>query len=58
MFNDYKSKYDEFDKAIKKSRATFKKYEEEIKNMNKRIQQLEKQKKDVAKEQSKKGNNV
>ena len=27
VFNDYKSKYDEFDKAIKKSRDTFKKYE-------------------------------
>ena len=34
---DYKKKYEEFSKAMKKSKDTFKMYEGEIKNMNSRI---------------------
>ena len=34
VLNDYKKKYDEFSKAMKKSKDTFKMYETEIKNMN------------------------
>ena len=37
---DYKKKHDEFSKAMKKSRETFKIYEGEIKNMNQRAQEL------------------
>lgn len=37
---DYKKKHDEFSKAMKKSRETFKVYEGEIKNMNQRAQEL------------------
>lgn len=37
---DYKKKYDEFSKAMKKSRDTFKVYEGEIKNMNQRVLDL------------------
>lgn len=37
MLNDYKIKYDDFDSAMKKSRKTYKRYEEEIRNLNKRI---------------------
>lgn len=47
VFNDYKSKHDEFAKAMKKSKETFKMYEGEIKNMNVRIQDLQKLKKDL-----------
>jgi hypothetical protein len=34
VFNDYKKKYDEFSKAMKKSKDTFKMYENEVKSMN------------------------
>ena len=37
VFNDYKKKYDEFSKAMKKSRDTFKMYETEVKSMNNKI---------------------
>lgn len=37
---DYKKKHDEFAKAMKKSRDTFKVYEGEIKNMNSRANDL------------------
>lgn len=37
---DYKKKYDEFAKAMKKSRETFKVYEGEIKSMNQRANDL------------------
>jgi hypothetical protein len=40
VYNDYKVKHDEFAKAMKKSKETFKMYEGEIKNMNVRIQDL------------------
>lgn len=53
VFNDYKAKYDEFDKALKKSRETFKRYETEIKNMNKRIQVLEQEKKQLSSDKKK-----
>jgi len=42
LLADYKGKYDDFEKSMKKSRDTFKKYEAEIKIMNKRITELEK----------------
>lgn len=44
---DYKGKYEEFSKAMKKSRETFKVYEGEIKNMNQRAQQLSQNKKQL-----------
>jgi hypothetical protein len=47
VLSDYRSKYDEFDKAMKKSRETFKKFEHEIKNYNKHITLLEKQKNEL-----------
>ena len=47
VFNDYKKKHDEFSKAMKKSKDTFKVYEQEIKNMNARIQDLLKTKKTI-----------
>ena len=37
---DYRKKHDEFAKAMKKSRDTFKVYEGEIKNMNSRANDL------------------
>ena len=37
---DYKKKHDEFSKAMKKSRETFKVYEGEIKNLNHRASEL------------------
>lgn len=32
MLNDYKIKFDDFNNAMKKSRKTYKRYEEEIRN--------------------------
>ena len=49
VLNDYKKKYEEFSKAMKKSKETFKMYENEIKNMNNRIQELQKTKKTLTK---------
>jgi uncharacterized coiled-coil DUF342 family protein len=46
VLNDYKGKYTEFDKAMKKSRETFKNYDKEIKNMDKKVNQLESIKKE------------
>jgi phage-related tail protein len=37
VLSDYKKKYDEFSKAMKKSKDTFKLYEQEIKTMNNKI---------------------
>lgn len=37
VHNDYKKKHEEFAKAMKKSKETFKVYEGEVKNMNSRI---------------------
>jgi len=37
---DYKKKHDEFSKAMKKSKDTFRVYEAEIKNMNHRVLEL------------------
>ena len=42
---DYRKKHDEFSKAMKKSRETFKVYEGEVKNMNQRVQDLQQIKK-------------
>ena len=47
MHNDYKKKHEEFAKAMKKSKDTFKVYEGEIKNMNVRISELQKEKKRI-----------
>lgn len=47
VLNEYKSKYDEFAKAMKKSKDTFKMYEQEIKNMNQKVLELQKMKKDL-----------
>jgi hypothetical protein len=41
---DYKRKHDEFAKAMKKSRETFKVYEGEVKNMNYRVNELQEMK--------------
>ena len=38
---DYKQKYDEFSKAMKKSRDTFRMYEGEVKNLNSRVNELQ-----------------
>ena len=40
VLEDYRKKHEEFAKAMKKSRDTFKVYETEIKNMNQRAQEL------------------
>ena len=42
---DYKKKHDEFSKAMKKSKDTFRVYEAEIKNMNHRVLELQQIKK-------------
>ncbi len=42
---DYKKKHDEFAKAMKKSKETFRVYEGEVKNMNQRVQDLQQLKK-------------
>ena len=47
VFVDYKDKYDSFVRALKKSRISFQAYEGEIKNLNVRINDLQKLKKDV-----------
>ena len=44
---DYRKKYEEFNKAMKKSRETFKTYEGEIKNLNFRANELAALKKKV-----------
>jgi hypothetical protein len=49
VLNDYKKKYEEFSKAMKKSKDTFKMYESEIKNMNSRVIELQKTKKELTK---------
>lgn len=38
---DYKKKHEEFTKAMKKSKETFRVYENEVKNMNQRVQDLQ-----------------
>ena len=45
VLTDYKKKHDEFSRAMKKSRETFKVYEGEVKNMNQRMQDLQQLKK-------------
>lgn len=45
VLGEYKKKHDEFSKAMKKSRETFKVYEGEIKNMNQRALELTQMKK-------------
>jgi phage host-nuclease inhibitor protein Gam len=45
VLGDYKRKHDEFAKAMKKSRDTFKVYEGEIKNLNSKILDLDNMKK-------------
>jgi hypothetical protein len=40
VLEDYKKKHEEFSKAMKKSRETFKVYEGEIKNMDVRAAEL------------------
>lgn len=50
VLSDYRGKYDEFEKSMKKAKETFKKYEKEIKQMNQKITALEAQKKNVNKE--------
>lgn len=47
VHSEYKKKHDEFAKAMKKSKDTFKVYEGEIKNMNARISDLQKEKKKI-----------
>ena len=51
---DYKGKYQEFDRAMKKSRETFKKYELEIKNLDKIIAKHEATKRELNKKKNKK----
>ena len=46
ILKDYQGKYDEFLKAIKKSRETMKKYEKEVRRLNSSISELEKKKRD------------
>lgn len=41
---DYKQKHDEFSKAMKKSRDTFRLYEGEVKNLNSRCNNLQQDK--------------
>ncbi len=45
MYNDYKKKYEEFSKSMKRSKETFKVYENEVKAMNAKIQEMLKIKK-------------
>ena len=45
MLADYKKKHDEFAKAMKKSKETFRVYEGEVKNMNQRVMDLQQLKK-------------
>jgi len=41
VLTDYKQKHDEFSKAMKKSRETFRMYEGEIKNLTSRVNDLQ-----------------
>ena len=52
---DYRKKYDEFSKAMKKSRETFKTYEGEIKNLNFRANELAALKKKLSQGDKKRG---
>lgn len=45
VLTDYKQKHDEFSKAMKKSRETFRMYEGEIKNLTSRVNELQQIKK-------------
>lgn len=47
VYKDYKDKYEQFVKALKKGKDSFKVFEQEIRALNSRIQQLQKQKKDL-----------
>ena len=49
VMNDYKTRFNEFDKSMKQSRKTLTAYEKEISNMNKQINQLKSQKEKVTK---------
>jgi len=52
---DYRKKYEEFNKAMKKSRETFKTYEGEIKNLNFRANELAALKKKLSQGDKKRG---
>jgi len=45
VLTDYKQKHEEFSKAMKKSRETFRMYEGEIKNLTSRVNELTQMKK-------------
>ena len=55
VYNDYKKKYEEFSKSMKRSKDTFKVYETEIRGMNSKIQEMQKMKKQLNEKKGKKG---
>ena len=55
VYNDYKKKYEEFSKSMKRSKDTFKVYETEIRGMNSKIQEMQRLKKQLSEKKGKKG---
>ena len=56
VLKEYKSKYQEFEKATKTSKSNYKQFEKEIKLLTKRREQLDCQKKQLEKELAKRNN--
>ena len=58
VLKEYKSKYQEFEKATKTSKQNYKQFEKEIKLLNKKQEQLAAQKKAYEKELGKRNNGI
>ena len=56
VLKEYKSKYQEFEKATKTSKANYKQFEKEIKLLSKRREQLAHQKTQLSRELAKRNN--